>query len=512
MPFDNHYPTPEQYQVESAQEAGLPFPSPSADSGPLPPGGGRPGVPHFISFSQLVNYFTRTYRYTHDEAVRHSLANALALRREPVVMDALRTVQIPVVQLSWHLEPQDNTDERQAVCAEKLTKTIEAIPRFQQFKRCLLEALFYGRYGVQIAYAWSFQRGYKEMVVRQWWPVNGDKLVYRFSGQVGILVHAAYAGPDTELSDRGRAKFFSPSEREEIVIHEFEPEDADFFEADMAGAVHGVGFRGRLYWLFWLRMQVLSWLMDYLQRVGAGGFFLYFYEHGNPASYNEVLSRAQETAQSGVNFILFPRYRDKSTGGPGLEVVQPNLAGAQLLRDLVMDYFDNVIRRYIVGGSNDDARTAVGEGVADLHAGEFARRVKYHAIDLEETLTAELVGPMNKYTFRGNPCPRFKFDIDKPNVDEFMESVKHFFEMGGQIDEEHVRETLGLPDPEPGHGILQKIAPQAPVGVTPSAVAPEGVPFEGEPGPVDQTGGSMSEQVSAGPVAGPQVGGVVNVA
>ena len=48
------------------------------------PGDGAQPIPHYISFSQVVNWASRSYRYTFDEALRHSAKNTLALRRDPV--------------------------------------------------------------------------------------------------------------------------------------------------------------------------------------------------------------------------------------------------------------------------------------------------------------------------------------------------------------------------------------------------------------------------------------------
>lgn len=445
---------PQNFGAESPQELGFPAPEAKAAPNGSPPGLGKYAVPHFVQFSNLINYFTRVYRYSFDEAIKNCQQMANAMRREPVLMQALRERQMPVTQLSWHLEPDDPKDPRQQVAAELLTENIRRTPRLQQFLRMLLEAVFYGRYGVQVAYSWEWRGAQRELRIRDFQPVNGDKLVFRFSGQVGILVHPTWDG-DTSITDRGRAHFFSVEEREQLVVHEFEPEDSDFFEGDMAGAIHGLGIRGRLYWIFWLRQQVMSWMMDYLERVGAGGFTVYYYEHGNAESLQEVKDAAETQVRQ--NTLLFPRYRDNTTGGPGVERIEPSVAGAQLITELVTGYFDEVIRRYILGQDVvGDSETMVGDGPADLHAGNFARIVKYDANDLADTLTKDVVAVMNKYMFPSNPCPRWVFDVDKPNADEYMEGVKTFYEMGGEVDEDAVREVLGIPRPEPGHRVLSQ--------------------------------------------------------
>ncbi|HYE79878.1 MAG TPA: hypothetical protein VEI97_17985, partial [bacterium] len=253
------------------------FPVASAQGPSLPPGEGKWAIPQHATFASIVNSIARTYRYTHDEALKASRSNALAVRRDPVVMDALRSRQIPTAQLPWHIEAENDQDTAQAEAQAEMTAIIEAIPRFQDLKMHLLEALWYGRYGVQLRWGWSFTSGKKRLMVKAHHPVNGDKLRFKFSGRVGILVHSTEQA-DTEPTDLGRCHFLTPDERKQFIVHRHEPEDVDFFEPDLAGGIHGVGIRSRIYWFWWLRSQVTTWLMDYLERVGAGGFTIYYYE------------------------------------------------------------------------------------------------------------------------------------------------------------------------------------------------------------------------------------------
>lgn len=444
--------------IESPQEYGYPQPEAESPDG-LAPGGGKWLVPHFQSFSQIVNKLSRTYRYTFDEAQRFSRQYSMAMRNEPVVMDPLRALQIPLSMLTWHLEPQNAEDPYEGINAQGLESIVRRIPRFQQLRRCLSEALFYGRYGVQVTFAWDWSTGSKNLVVRDWCPVNGDKLVFRYSGEVGILVHSTWNNGRTVITDRGRAYFLTPEEREALIVHEHEPEDSDFYEGDTAGAIHGVGFRGRLFWLFWLRSQVLGYMLEYLQRCGAGGMTVYYYEHGNPKSMAEVKAAAQEQLTN--NCILFPRYRDGKNGGPGIERFDPSNSGVILVRDLVMNYFDKLIQHLMLGQelSSGTAATGLGSGVAELHGTVLGQRIKYHATDLDETLTNQLVAVLNKYNCPGNPCPRFLSEVDKPNADEYMEGVEAFTSMGGLVDAEKTRQVLALPKPMPGRPVLGMVPP-----------------------------------------------------
>lgn len=469
---------------EAPYEAGFPLPEAPEDPH-LVPGLGADALPHFMTFSQITNWANRTYRWGHDEALRASRVNALAIRRDPVVMDALRTRQIPLVQLSHHLECENDQDQRQAEGVAFLSDVIDRIPRFQQLKMHLAEALWYGRYGVQVEYEWDWRDGRKYMKVREHKPINGDKIIFKFSGAAGVLVHATFPGT-WQTTEMGRAHFFTPREREQIIIHRHEPEDADFFEPGLAGSLQGVGIRGRIYWLWYLRSQVTAFLMDYLERVGAGGLTIYYYEAGNLQSLQEVKTAAETQWRN--NGLLFPRYRDGTSGGPGVESVQASQAGAQLIQGLITEYYDDTIRRFILGQSQakDAAGAGLGSGISEFLEGNLGRYIKYDANNLQETLTSDLVHVLQKYSPYAD-CPpfRFVFDVDKPNAGEIMGAAQSFYEMGGAIDEDHLRSIVGLEKPQQGHSILSKLGNLQPAAV---GMVPEGVPMEGQPGP--QTPGS----------------------
>lgn len=480
IPTSARMPLQHLQSADLAAEAGFPLPRP-VRAETTPPGLGRFTVPHWMGFNQIVNYASRSYRWQHDEALRHSRENTLAVRRDPVVMDALRTRQIACAQLGWHLDVEDDRDQELVQAAQGLEDLLRTMPRWQDFVRNLLEAIFYGRYANQVAWGWQWKGGQKKLVVRDHRPVNGDKLVMKYDGRVGILVHQAFPG-SWEYTDRGRAHFFTPEERECLILHRYEPEDADFYEAELAGGIHGKGIRDRIYWFWLLKNQVLGFLMDYLERVGAGGFLIYFYEAGNVESENEVREIAEKQDRNLA--ILFPRYRgEPENSGPGVQHIQPSNSGANLLAQLVTDYFDNVIRRYILGQSltSEAHATGLGSGIADLHADTFARIVKYDATTLAETITEELLAVLQRYNYphvRGKIW--FRFDTDRPNAAELLEAAKVFWEMGGTVAEDEIRDLIGLGEPSPDEPILSQMGPLSPMA---PGLVPQGMPMMGPPGP-----------------------------
>lgn len=463
------------------QEQG--YPSPDAPMiASMPAGLGKQAIPQFVTFGQLANYASRTYRWAHDEALKHSYENAKAMRRDPIVMSALRARQMSVAQLSWHIECLNPEDTRQSAAAKLIEDLIKRTPRFQQLKMGLLEGIFYGRHAAQLAYGWDFSDGQRRMVVKSHKPINGDKLIPRWSGQWGILVHALYDG-SWDITERGRAHFFTDYEREQIIVHEHEPEDADFFDSQLAGGIHGVGIRSRIYWFWYLKSQTMSFLMDYLERLGAGGVTIYYYEHGNDASLAEVKACAE--AQFKNHTILMPRYRDNSTGGPGIDRIEPSNNGAQLLESLVTNYYDAQIRRYILGQDlTSEAGPGGTDGVATLHGETYNRIIKYDAENLASTLTEDFVRVLQKYNVPHDIPPlRFVFDVDKVNAGEMLEAANQFYQMGGSIGEDSLRTVIGLPRPKPGEAVLTQNMPMNPATL---GAVPEGTPMEGAPAPMPE--------------------------
>ena len=471
-------------EAERLAEAGRPLPQPvtiqKPGSGIEPPNNGLWVVPHMNSFAAVWNNVSRTYRWTFDEALQNCQENALAYLKDPVVGGALRARTRPVAALPWHIEPRRDTDPMQVDHAQKVRDTIEETPNLQQLLMYLGKAIWYGRYGARLVYDWNWDDGYRRAVVRAHTPINGDKLVFRYSGEIGILVGGDYTGSWLP-TDRGRAHIYDPGERQTIIVHQFEPDDADFYEAQMAGRVAGVGVRDSLYWFMYLKQRVLAWMMEFLERVGAGGLTIYYYESGNPASLAEVQEAAER--QKTNTAILFPRYSDGKSG-PGVERLDPSMAGADMMYKLVTDYFDRVIQQFILGQSlsSGTASTGLGSGVADLHADTLNKIIAYDARNLEETLTRDLVSTVSRHIDPYQRVPKWRFEVEDPNASEQLQAAQALFEMGADLDEEEVRGIMGLRKPKPGAPILSRYGPMGVAGAMLGGMNPGMVPEGNQPG------------------------------
>lgn len=476
----------EAASIYTAQELG--FPGKEVIQNGLPPGDGAYSVPHFLTFNAIVRSVARAHLHTFDEAVKNSRQHALAMRNDPVLTGALHLRQRPVAQLSWHLTPQDETDPVEQEAARINTMVIEQIPRFQKMKMNLLDALWYGRAAVEIAYEWRMWKGRQILFIRDHIPINGDKIRFRWDGVPGILVYPGYPGDKTP-TDFGYAHFLTPEERNQYIIHEHEPDDSDWTQPEMSGAIHGVGIRGRLYWFWWLKQQTFGLLMNYLKRF-ANGMTIFYYNASDPKAKEEAIAAAKQ--QFSATALIYPRWNSERPDTNKVERLEVGTASPSLLDRLVSNYFDDIMVRYILGQtlSHSTASTGLGSGVAKLHGATLDSIIKYDAVDLAETLQKDLVEVLYEYNSPGIPPAKFEFEIDSPNSEQLMQYAQILYEWGVPLDEEQAYRIAQWSKPKPGHGIITKLGSMQPAGLG----SVPGVPVAGSPGPVNTPQSSSSSQ------------------
>lgn len=443
------------------QESGGPQPVPSPVE-PLgqPRGDAHFPVPHKAEFAGLATNPARSYLATFDEAVWSSRENAYRMRLDPVIDACMRLRTYPTALLTSHVVPDDPEDEFEVQCAERAQKMLANLPRFVFMKRWLLEGVFVGRSALKVRWQWVPKKGKLWMLPTAFEPVAGDKLVFKLDGQVGIRVGGLFSGP-TEMADWSRAYFLSPEEREQLILHQFEPSDNDFFRPQMAGGIYGLGLRDKLYWLWALKVRIWGMGMDFLQWF-AKGVTAYYFEHGNDSHYQAVRQWCE--GQDGSSAILFPRMKD---GGPGykpIERFEASTASPAFIQSLITSYFDDLIRQIIVGQTltSGTAPTGLGSGVATAHQNTFDQIVKYDAVALGETLSTDLLGPFYRANYPGVPRGNWVVDIDNPNAQQMLDNAESLYQMGAAINEEALLEAAGLPEVQPGDTILSNIQPMQP--------------------------------------------------
>ena len=446
--------------------------------GSLPLNGGLWEVPHYETFVAFMNMASRSYWWSFDEALQDSTCNADAMWNDLCIRDPLNARQRPVVMLEWALTPRNEAVAMEKTNAQLVTQIITEIPYLQQLKRCLLDSIFFGKYGVQLLCKWDYECGYKRMVVHHWYPVHGDKIVFKYDGTPGILVNATYRNDQVEYTERGPAMFLTrPEQREGFLIHKFEPEDAGYYRPEFAGAVHGSGMRGRIYWYWWLKQNLQKYLMNFVKKVG-NGFLLV----GYPASNTAALASAQAAiaAQEGNNVLYIPV--NNQTGDTLDKVVthvQIPMTGADFQWTIITG-INEMIRQTLLGESGTTQANGTGlNSDQEQHGITADERVKYDATDLETPMQA-----LTKMLYRWNCpwCPTATYTslADKRNPKEVMDAANFGLEAGLAIPAAWVKDQLGIPNQVNNEELLAKVQPMqaAAVGNTPA-----GTPMVGPSGP-----------------------------
>lgn len=452
------------------------------------PNYGRFAVPHMLTFQSIVGTVSKVFRQS-DEALKHSEENARYMRNDCGVMECLEARQRGASLLNWHLKPEDEKSQDQKALCEELTKILQRMKRFTEYRRVLLEALWYGRYGIQHQYRWVKIGGRMRVIPAPhpeehegygWLPINGDKLVFRYDdgdgdakkrpNQVGIRVGAKRtAGQkignrwEVEATDRGLAYFLQPWERQLLAIHKHMIEDGSWDDAPSAGMIHGVGIRSRIYWDWFQKQESLGFLMEYLER-SAGGIEVWEYPEGHPQALEKTKEAAKERISGGRNIVFFPKPMGEDADRYQIQIIEPGMAGIESLKDLLTNYFGHRIKRYILGQilTSEAEATGLGSGVADIHLDSFLQIVNYDAGNLDETITDQLIEPIKNWNFpKAKDIPvRFVTQTDEPDIKEKLAAVHEAWEMGTRIKERDVMDMIGVGIPTDDDVVLQNPALQ----------------------------------------------------
>lgn len=421
-------------------------------------------LPHIQQFQAVWQTPARTYRWTFDEALKRSKNHSLAMRRDGHILSLLQARYLPVLGAAWNVKSDDDLYKEQA---SKYQKLIEKTPRLLQLRKCLLEAVWFGRSGVQLAFGKVRIDGQEMTGITGWKPINGDKINFTFDGVPTIRVNAAWAnrlkseGASVEQADKvtawndqGQVLILNkPEYRNRFVIHVHEIEDADFTEPELAGSVGGVGLRHYCYWIWWLRQEIMEWLLNYLEYMGAGGLTIVGYDMANPQALADAQEAFKERAT--VVFLPMPPGADKQTNI--VQRLEPSGTGNDIFKGWIDEYFNACLTRLIIGQdlSGQSGPTGLGSGVADLQADVKQCIHRYDAKNLNETETQQLLEvllqlnePNADYNLR---CETV---LQEVNSEAGLQAAKQAYDMGAGLPESHVLKLASIPEPKEGERVL----------------------------------------------------------
>lgn len=479
----------------------------------VPPNRGDPAVPHVFSFRGFFKTQARVYR-DHDEALKHSRENALIMWRDPLIRECIELRQRATALLDWHLEPEDEKSQDQADLVTAMSKIIEEVPRFTEYRRNLLNALWFGRYGIQNLYSNVKIGGKWRTAPTEWVPIHGDKLAFRYDdgtntynkNQIGIRVGGGFHSdkkvfgrlrfnpqggmrgqdywrveelPRIQASELGLAYFLDDIEQSTVVVHKHQIEDGSWDSPIDAGSIHGVGIRSVIYWIWFQKQELQGILMDFLER-SSTGVEIWTYPSGNSRALAEMEKAALERVAHGKNIIFFPRPLGDERDHYGYDIVFPNMAGANAIREIIEEYFGFLIKRYCLGQvlTTEAQSTGLGSNLASVHLNTFLQIVQYDARNLEETLTKMLVNEIKRQNFPAAKDIKIKFRIETSvqDVEARLAALQQAWQMGAAIPSKEVYDALGIARPEEDEDVLEQGEMGGLGGLFPGGGPPGGAP------------------------------------
>lgn len=430
-----------------------------------PPNWGQQVVPHILTVAGQAGLAGMAYLNA-DEALMHDAANAERMRADCMIMECLEARERAVALLNWHIEPEDNNSQEQKDLAKELTRILTRTPRFTEMRRWLSEAIWYGRNGAALQYGSEEIAGHRRIAIKAWEPRNGDKFVFRYDdgsgrhepGQVGIkigiggvyqgrLYEAARRQGKIEYTHQGMVYWFDRDERKLLALHKHMVEDGPYDDVRLSGRIHGVGIRSRIYWDWYAMVECLQRVLQYLDRA-AFGIELWKYPANSPKAQKDTENAAKRAVTGGRSVVLVPVAPGEMGDLYGVEHIEPGLQGVDRLLQVIKEVFQLKMKRYILGQtltSEADA-TGLGSGVADAHMATFGDIVEYDAVNLEETMTVDVVKHIQAWNFPQyrKHYMQFKIDTESPDVDKKLKALKAVWDMGARIKASDLCDAAGI--------------------------------------------------------------------
>ena len=410
--------------------------------------------PPFASVVELqrsyVSHFTKVLRRS-DMALRKDRKLQRQMRRDPDVMGPLFQRQSAVALLDWEIKPEDEDDPTQVEQAATLEKIIKTnLQKPFEFFSTLLDAVWYGPSAVQMTPI--MKDGY--VVPGDWFPIHSDTLAFTEYGDLSVYVGLRYEG-EKDTGPYGQIHMLDDEERQLVILHTHGRQGPDYeVPEEAAFAYAGRGLRDVVWWYWMMKQTALQFWMTWIERYGMG-IRVGTYPDGNNAA-KDVMEEVLQNLVGDVSVVI-PRQPGENRDAYSIDVQEPSSGHAKTFADLIEGYLAGQIKELIIGQTATTEATASGLGssVGDQHAETFRRIVQGDALNLADSITRELVWRYHEMNFGETEYkPRFRFSLEKNDPREFMEAVRGFVELGGEVSQRQAREILGLTEPEEGEAVL----------------------------------------------------------
>ena len=402
----------------------------------------RPQTALFDQVSMLMRNIVRLVSgvlINSDVAVRRDPRLQKMMRHDPDIMGPLLQRQYAVALLEWDIIAEDEEDETQVEQAKTLKRLINHnFRRWHDYVRHEQEAVWYGPAATNIIYQFVNDT---EIAPVRWRPFHSDSLIFTDEGDLGFRVNSRYKGSKV-LTENGHAHLLTPLERQSVALHVFMPQGPNFDEAYEARYIYsGRGLRDVVWYQWLIKQTVLQYWVGFSERYGLG-IRVGTYPAGNSEARDDMETVMQNLL--GDVTVLLPKDELDSYS---LEIMDAKEGRARVFADLIEGYLAGQIKELIIGqtATTEATNTGLGSDVGTRHAETFNRIIKFDAMAQADTQTFELIHPLSVMNFGDTPWrPRFEYSLEDVDSEEFMEGVKAFVDMGGEVPTRQVRARLGI--------------------------------------------------------------------
>jgi len=118
------------------------------------------------------------------------------------------------------------------------------------------------------------------------------------------------------------------------------------------------------------------------------------------------------------------------------------------LHDLASNFYQHQITKFILGQTltTEATATGLGSGLAELHRDSLFQIVKYDAVNLEETITEEVLRPLRNFNFPRHRNFDFFFRVNTESSDpeKDMAAARQLFDMGAELNAMDLLDKVGM--------------------------------------------------------------------
>lgn len=302
--------------------------------------------------------------------------------------------------------------------AQAIQDVLLRCPKWRDFLFNLSWVFWYGTYCVQV----RWNKG----GIDDWASINPDKIVFpadeepsakgvkRFG--IRISYAASFLSNDYRQfyeenrhrivpADKSLVFLVDEDIRDNFILIRYLSIPGDFFSPRQQSRAFGVGLRDIIYF-YWVQMiNIVGWLLDFIEKASLGGIIVLRYPWGNEKAREELRKAFEEqtTPQKGV--LLIPDL--EASSDYAIQNVPLSTEGVKFVFQFLVDWYRRTIHKAILGQilTTESAPTGLGSGVAKEHARTWFSIILHYANHLADQLSDELIPKIAKNLWKRDSIP-----------------------------------------------------------------------------------------------------------